>query len=283
MAAAMPILAAMTRNLRLIPTLTALALCLAALPAQARGTTQEDVLAGDLLSGWQMQTGAHMAGIRLQLAPGWKTYWRSPGDAGIPPRFDWSGSENLKSVRVHWPSPTVFHTSGFKTIGYKGGVVLPVEVEAVDPTRPVVLRAAVELGVCRDICMPAYLDLVVEVAAPGAPDDQIRAALKARPESAGEAGVGQVSCTVDPIADGLRITAEIALPRQPGEETVAFETEDPRIWVAEAVASRTGNRLVAVTEMVGPSGQPFALDRSAMTLTVISDKGAVEIRGCPAP
>lgn len=263
----------------------AMALCLAVAAggAWARGVTQDEVLQGDLLPGWQMESGAHMVGVRLRLADGWKTYWRSPGDAGIPPQFDWSMSDNLKSVRVHWPAPTVFHTAGFKTIGYKGGVVLPVEVVAIDPSRPVTLRASVELGVCRDICMPAFLDLTVEARAPGAPDAEIRAALRARPSSAAEAGVGAVACAVEPIADGLRIRAEIDLPRQKGEETVAFEAGDPRIWVSEAEATRSGGRLVAVADMVGPGGQPFALDRSGLVLTVISDHGAVEIRGCPAP
>ncbi|MBP9184187.1 MAG: hypothetical protein KBF78_13720 [Fuscovulum sp.] len=263
---------------------TALAVLTAlTVPALAEGTSQDDVLRGDLLAGWQVKPGAHIAGLRLQLAKGWKTYWRSPGDAGIPPQFDWSASENLKSVRVLWPSPTVFHTAGFRTIGYKGGVVLPVEVVAQDPARPVVLRAAVELGVCRDICMPAWLELSVEVAPPGAPDAEISAALDARPDSAAEAGVRDVSCAVEPIADGLRVTADIAMPGASGEETVAFETDDPRVWVAESQARRQGDRLVAVTEMVGPSGAPFALDRSALVMTVISEAGAVEIRGCPAP
>jgi len=263
-------------------TAAALLLCLSGV-ADARTTAQEDVLDGQLLPGWQMKSGAHMAAIQLDLAPGWKTYWRAPGDAGIPPQFDWSASENLKSVRMHWPAPTVFHTNGFLTIGYTDGLVLPVEVEPIDPSRPVTLRATVDLGICHDICMPAFLDLSADIIAPGAPDQAIRAALKAQPITAKDAGVGNVSCTVDPITDGLRITASITLPQQPGEETVAFETTDPRVWVAESTATRTGKTLVAVTEMVGPTGAPFALDRSGVRMTVISDRGAVEIQGCPAP
>ena len=272
----------MIRSSTLFPAIAALALSLAG-PALARTTVQDDVLAGHLLAGWQMESGAHMTAIRLELASGWKTYWRAPGDAGIPPQFDWSGSENLKSVRLHWPAPTVFHTNGFLTIGYKDALTLPVEIEAIDPSRPVVLRATVDLGICRDICMPAYLDLSTDVIAPGAPDPMIRAALKAQPVTAKAAGVGKVSCTVEPITDGLRVTATMALPPQTGAETVAFETADPRVWVSEAVAERHGKSLVAVTELVGPSGAPFALDRSALVMTVISDRGAVEIHGCPAP
>lgn len=277
-----PILGRMIR----IPTLIALALlAIPLLPAQsrARTTSQDEVLQAALLPGWQVKAGTHMAGVRIDLAPGWKTYWRSPGDAGIPPQFDWSGSENLKSVRIHWPAPIVFHTNGYQTIGYKGGVVLPVELVAKDPSRPVVLRSRIDLGICRDICMPASVELQTLVSAPGASDPAIRAALNAGPISAKSAGLTSVACKVEPISDGLRITATLTLPQQSGAEDVAFETADPSIWVSESQSERQGGKLISTAEMVGPGGQPFALDRSSLTLTVISGAGAIEIRGCPAP
>ena len=97
------------------------------------------------------------------------------------------------------------------------------------------------------------------------------------------AGLAAIGCTVEPIADGLRLTARLTLPAQGARETVAFETGDPAVWVAEAVSQRQGGELVAMTELVAPSGQPFSLDRSAVTVTVISEAGAVEVQGCPAP
>jgi DsbC/DsbD-like thiol-disulfide interchange protein len=255
--------------------------CLAAPPALA--TTQEDVLSASLRSGWQMESGAHMAAVDLQLAPGWKTYWRSPGDAGIPPRFDWSGSENVKSVRLHWPSPDVFETNGMQTIGYHDQLLLPIEVTPIDPTLPVQLAVEVELGVCDDICMPASVTLRSDLTLPGAPDAGIKAALADRATSAGEAGVTRIACTVDPIKDGLRLTARVQLPDPGATEVVAFEAPDPEIWVAAAVTQREGGELVAMTELVAPSGAPFALDRSGVTLTILAAGGAVEVKGCPAP
>ena len=59
---------------------------------------------------------------------GWKTYWRMPGDAGIPPQFDWSGSQNVKSVEVLWPAPQRFIDSGGETVGYKDRVVFPLRI-----------------------------------------------------------------------------------------------------------------------------------------------------------
>lgn len=255
--------------------------CLAAQPALA--TTQDEVLSAKLRPGWQLDSGAHMAAVDLQLAPGWKTYWRSPGDAGIPPSFDWSGSQNVKSVRLHWPAPSVFDLNGMQTIGYHDRLVLPVEVTPIDPNLPVQLSVQMELGVCDEICMPASLDLSSELVTPGAPDQGISDALALRARPAREAGVTQVTCTVDPIKDGLRLTARVRLPDPGRAEVVAFEAPDPQIWVAEAVTQREGGELVSMTELVAPSGEPFALDRSGVTLTILSGGGAVEVRGCPAP
>jgi DsbC/DsbD-like thiol-disulfide interchange protein len=263
----------------MIRTLTLLALT--ASPALA--TTQDDVLSAQLRPGWQMENGGHMAAVELQLAPGWKTYWRSPGDAGIPPTFDWSGSTNVKSVRVHWPAPEVFDANGMQTIGYHESLVLPVEITPQDPSKPVRLSLVMALGVCDEICLPAVLELTSDLVAPGASDSSIRAALKDRAATAGEAGVTAVSCSVDPIRDGLRLTARVRLPDPGRPEVVAFETADRDVWVAEAITQREGGELVSMTELVPPNGAPFALNRSEITMTILAAGGAVEVKGCPAP
>lgn len=262
-----------------------LLLCSAALllPPPALAQSQDDILRARVLPGWQMPNGNYMAGLELQLAPNWKTYWRTPGDAGIPPQFDWSGSSNLRSVVVHWPSPSVFQTNGMQSIGYHDRVILPIEVVALDPSRPVELHAGVDLGVCKDICMPAGLQLSAQLTAVGQPDAAIRAAIKAQPLDAGQAGLRAISCEVSPIADGLRLTATLQLPRQGATEVVAVETNDVAIWVSEALVSRDGGTLVATADLVTSSGAPFALDRSGVTLTILAAGRAVEVKGCPAP
>lgn len=252
------------------------------LASPALATTQEDVLAATLLPGWKMPSGAHMAAVELTLAPGWKTYWRSPGDAGIPPAFDWSASENVTSVRLLWPAPEVFNLNGMQTIGYQKLLVLPVEITPQDPTRPVRLSLKMELGVCDEICIPAALDLAADLVAPGAPDVGIMAALAEVATTAQDAGVTAVSCAVDPIRDGLRVTARVRLPDPGYPEVVAFETADRQVWVAEAVTERQGGELVSMTELVPPNGAPFALDRSGITMTILAAGGAVEVKGCPA-
>lgn len=260
---------------------TAALVALLATPALA--TTQEDVLLAEVRPGWKTENGTQMAALDLTLAPGWKTYWRSPGDAGIPPTFDWSGSENVKSVRLHWPAPQVFLTNGMQTIGYKERLVLPVEITPEDPKLPIRLKVRMELGICFEICLPAAIDLASDLATPGAPDASIQAALDRRATTAQEAGVTGITCQVDPIADGLRLTARVDLPDPGLAEVVAFETGDQEVWVAAAVTERQGGKLVAMTELVPPNAAPFALDRSNVIMTILAAGGAIEVRGCPDP
>ncbi|MGL4320442.1 MAG: protein-disulfide reductase DsbD domain-containing protein [Paracoccaceae bacterium] len=251
-----------------------------ALPAHAN--PEEVVLDATLLPGWSTDQGTHIAALSLTLAPGWKTYWRSPGEAGIPPAFDWTGSENLQSVALHWPTPDVFHTSGMLSIGYHDGMLLPIEVQPVDASQPIVLRARVDIGVCKDICVPAMLDVSVTLTQPGVGDPAIKAALRDHPLSAQDAGVGRVSCQVDPIRNGLRVTATLTMPSTGPDETVVIEPGMADIWASDTVIMRAGNTLTAAADLVGPRGTTVALDRSAMVLTVLGDAHAVEIRGCPA-
>jgi DsbC/DsbD-like thiol-disulfide interchange protein len=250
--------------------------------APARATTPADLVSVTVLPGWQTERGTRIAAIRFDLAPGWKTYWRSPGDAGIPPLFNWSGSQNLASVAIHWPRPHVFSVNGMQSIGYKGELVLPIELTPIDPARPIDLQAVVDMGICSDICVPAAVTFRADLGHDSRSDPAIAAALADRPDTGAEAGLNAIGCTVEPIADGLRITATMTLPPTGGNETVVFEPS-AAVWVSEAEVSRQGNLLMASADLVPESGQPFALNRSALTVTVLGRDRAVEISGCPAP
>ncbi len=91
----------------------------------------KDIAQVALLPGWRTNRGTHMAALQISLAPGWKTYWRAPGDAGIPPAFNWQGSQNLQSVELHWPTPKIFDLNGMLTLAYEGTVVIPIEISPV--------------------------------------------------------------------------------------------------------------------------------------------------------
>ncbi len=96
-----------------------------------------------------------LGGIAVQLQPGWKTYWRTPGDSGVPPRFDFSKSENIEAVTVLWPAPAKFDDgAGGHSMGYHDHVVLPLRIVAKNADKPVTLRAGINYAVCEKICIP---------------------------------------------------------------------------------------------------------------------------------
>src|SRR5690242_12078837 len=79
-----------------------------------------------------------LGGIAFQLQPGWKTYWRTPGDSGVPPRFDFSKSDNIDAVTILWPAPTKFPDgAGGQSLGYQKQVVLPLRIVVKNPDKPV--------------------------------------------------------------------------------------------------------------------------------------------------
>lgn len=241
-----------------------------------------NIITGEILPGWETPDGTQMVGVKLMLAPGWKTYWRAPGDAGIPPQFTWEGSSNVAKANMHWPRPEVYYQNGMRTIGYKHEVVFPIELTPADAGQPMRLSAHVALGVCQDICMPMELELNAQLPA-DAQSAPIRAALDARPENAAEAGVSAVRCTTEPISDGLRLTAHVAVAPLGGKEVAVVEMADPSIWVSESEVTRSGDQLTAVTDLVPADAAPFALDGSAVRITLLSGANAIDIQGCDTP
>jgi suppressor for copper-sensitivity B len=113
------------------------------------------------------------AGIQFRLQPGWKVYWRSPGDAGFPPSADWSRSGNVKAVSVAWPVPERFSIFDLETLGYHDEVVLPIDVELGEPGAAATLRAQVNYLVCAEICIPQDAALALTIpAGPAAVSEQ---------------------------------------------------------------------------------------------------------------
>ncbi len=259
----------------------ALACGLFGLGAAARAGTGE-IVRVEVLDGGTTARGTLQAALRITLQPGWKTYWRAPGDAGIPPTFSWRGARNLGAVAFTWPTPEVFLTSGFRTIGYHDQLVLPVEVTPQTPGKPVRLKGRMELGVCKDVCVPADVRFDHQLD-PGAPrHPAIAAALASRPWSASEAGVRAANCSLRPTKYGMQVTARITMPSAGGEEIAVIEPGSPTLHAGETKTRREGNRLIAQTEFLPAEGSAYAIDRSKLRITVLGRDHAVDIRGCDA-
>jgi DsbC/DsbD-like thiol-disulfide interchange protein len=258
----------------------ALAVGLAA-PAAAQflGRSADDVVQVTLMEGWRLSDTRHMAAIRIQLAPGWKTYWRAPGDGGVPTVLRLTRTDGITGMAIHWPRPEVFFANGMRSIGYRDDVILPVEF-AVDADGTVEVHGRLDMGVCMDVCMPITLDL--DGLLPDQPTrvSVIGTALSDRPLTAAEAGAGHATCAVEPISDGMRVTVTAQVPPVGNDETVVVEHDDPMIWVSEAMTRRDGSVVTAVADVVPADAGPFALNRSDLRITVIGTRMAVELDDC---
>jgi hypothetical protein len=232
-----------------------------------------------LVPGWR-EGVVHHAALAITLAPGWHTYWRVPGEAGIPPVLAWGGSTNLDGVGITWPVPALFDQNGMTSIGYEGTLILPLDIRVSDASAPVRLEGQIEIGVCKDICMPFSADVHADLPVDGDPDPLIDQARGKGAVAGASAGVGRVTCVAEPIEDGLRVTSRIAYAGQGGREHVVLELPGSEMWISDADVSRDGSDLVAIADMVPPEAQPFALDRSAVRITVLAGGQALNIQGC---
>lgn len=241
----------------------------------------DDLINAEILGGWRTETGTQMAALHLTLAEGWKTYWRAPGDAGIPPQFDWTGSTNITGVTYHWPRPSVFVLSGLRSIGYKNDLLLPIEFQPATPGDPVSVTASITLGVCQDVCVPITVDVSADLSSATKVDPAIRAALDQAPRSARAAGISQPRCTVAPISDGLRLTTTIALPAAVDGDFVVVELSDSSVWVSSVETTAADGALVEVSDLVPSMAKPFSLDRSSLRYTIFTAKGdVIDVQGC---
>ena len=230
------------------------------------------LVSAELLPGWVTPEGNRMTALALRLEPGWKTYWRSPGDAGVPPHFDWQGSSNLGQVTMHWPRPETIESGGERTLGYHDMLVLPIEIAPADAGGAVDLATTVDFGLCDDICVPVQVRLTAPPAG-SAPDPAIQAALAQVPETS----TARPQCRVEEIEDGMRVTA--SFDHQDAPE-VAMELQADKVWVSQPELGRQGDRLTASADFVAESGKPFALDTNALRLTLIGPDRATEYLGC---
>lgn len=274
----------MCRGMKHIRSLiSALALAVATIvPTTAPASDTTGLSLVELRPGWRMADGTHMAALHIVLEPGWKTYWRAPGDVGIPPQFDWVGSENIRAVSPNWPTPEVFFEQGMRSIGYRTDVVIPLHLTPARSDGDIQLAGEMQIGICKDICIPANLSfaatLTDEVTRP---DPMIAAALTDRPYTAREASVRAVTCSIEPGTDGgLVLHVSIDMPTAGGTEYVVIEADNPHLWVAEPDSHRDGATLHASTRLLHVEGRSFALDRSGLRFTVIGDARAVDIQGC---
>jgi DsbC/DsbD-like thiol-disulfide interchange protein len=154
--------------------------------AQDASLWQRDIHSAVRLLAGSRSGAVLLGGIGFRLQPGWKTYWRMPGDSGVPPRFDFSKSENVEAVTVLWPAPTKFDDgAGGHSLGYHDQIVLPLRIVAKAADKPVTLRADINYAVCEKLCIPVEASIELPFTSTASTEDSaLLAALDTVPKPA---------------------------------------------------------------------------------------------------
>jgi DsbC/DsbD-like thiol-disulfide interchange protein len=256
--------------------------------SQAVVSTGESFVQVTLLPGRAEPGGGRMAGLVLDVAPEWKTYWRNPGVAGIPPQFDWSGSRNLASAEVLWPRPRFFDSFGLTTLGYSGRVVFPVRLVPERPDRAMEIELEIALGVCREICVLEETTVAMRIE-PGAPEagaDLVAMAEAAVPRPGAELGLSEASCRISGTGKKRRFDAVLGFARALRDPVVILEGPE-LTWFTDVETTtesgtESGGRL-HVGAGLSLLDETLWVNRSEIRMTVLAGDFAADIQGCTAP
>jgi suppressor for copper-sensitivity B len=222
--------------------------------------------------------------LDVRLEPGWKTYWRTPGDAGLAPQIDWAGSTNLAAATMDYPAPHRFSVQGIETIGYDTEVTLPIRAIPTESGAPLVLKAGVELLVCAEICVPRHLDLALTV--PAGPAVAAAEANDVARATARVPGDGQAAgLSVRALhADGAALVVEVEGREPLVDPDVFVESEPPLALRAPLRRFFDGDRRAILRLALAEAPAGFGgLTGREVSVTVVDGARALELRRVVAP
>jgi DsbC/DsbD-like thiol-disulfide interchange protein len=276
------------RRTHLLPILAAASLLIvtacAAIAADVSPWQDDAQSAARLISARAInESGGRMfrAGVEIRLKEGWKTYWRYPGDSGVPPVLDFSKSQNLKAVTVRYPAPTRFSDGGGgNSIGYKGTVILPLHVVAQDASKPVTLNLKLDYAVCEKLCVPAEAKLeLVLTGAETANEAALDAAETRVPKAAavGDSGTPSIRAVRREAGPNKpRVVVDVAAPA--GAPVVLFAEGPTAQWalpLPEPVAGAPAGLQRFAFELDGlPPGEKAS--GATLRLTAVAGDKAIE-------
>lgn len=225
--------------------------------------------------------GVLRAGIELKLSPGWKTYWRYPGDSGVPPRFDFSRSTNVESVKVAWPAPHRFSDATGYSIGYRGGVIFPLQIVPQNASQPVTLRLDLQYAICEKVCIPVDAKLELVPGSGASSQDAALTAAEAMVPAAMPLGSSKdfsiKSVARDP-ADKRRVIVELIAPEHAKVDLFAEgPTQDWALPLPTATSGAPAGQRRFTFDLEGlPPGAKA--DGAALTLTAVGESSAIEVK-----
>ncbi|MBX9820986.1 protein-disulfide reductase DsbD domain-containing protein [Afipia birgiae] len=266
--------------------------CLAPLRASAQDVSPwiKDTNSAVRLIAGSRSGNVLLGGIGFQLQPGWKTYWRTPGDSGVPARIDFAKSDNVESVEILWPAPMQFPDgAGGISFGYQKQVLLPLRIIAKSPDKPVTLRAEINYAVCEKLCIPVEAQAEIAfVSIASTEDGAIAAALATVPKPAKVGDAGPLAIR-DVRREGKLVQVDVAVQddkNAPGKgKNVELFAEGPTpdwaLPVPKLVKHDTGGVQRFQFELDGLPSDASA-EGATLKLTVAGPGGAVEVNA-PLP
>ncbi|MBO9420711.1 hypothetical protein J7481_14500 [Labrenzia sp. R4_2] len=197
-----------------------------------------------LITAGPPENGTYWAGLEFQLEPGWHTYWRYPGEAGIPPQITWTNTSNIQDKEVLYPVPERYSDGFSDSIVYHDGIILPLKISPEDASKPAQISLELFFGVCKDICVPGEATLSLPLDPDARPDSLstklIKRDLQAVPGIAPTGGLNIVSVTlVESDGKRLRIEAETGSAGTP--DLFAAGPEGSYIALPKLAEGETGN------------------------------------------
>ena len=247
---------------------------LGALRTPAMAVELDQIVQVVLKKGWRKESGDHIAALQITLAPGWKTYWRQPGDTGIPPRFDFSGSENLTILDVIYPAPKITWQGNYRSFVYYENVIFPILIRP-EATETATLRGKIDIGVCKEICIPVSFEVNTTLTATNLEDTLIKSFLNAKPQ----VGFGKVICEFKPVLHGMQISLYLNMA-EPEIQHAVIEVGDPKLSIGTPKISQEENQLKIVSNVLTPTGNSVSITRSDVVTTLFSAESVTEFTGC---
>ena len=230
-------------------------------------------------------------GLHFRMKDGWKVYWRSAGDAGYPPKLDWSASENIDSAAMSWPAPERFQILGFNTLGYRDEVVLPLDVKLKQPGVPTAARVTVDYLTCKEICIPIMEELALTLPtgqASPSPEAHLISRFAARVPGSGD-GVGlkienaKVFGPVQSNPDEAVLRVEVISADPLKKPDIFVEGPEGLVFSEPFVRIESAGRKAVLDVPV--SGLKFTkrkLTSSALALTFVDTDLAAEFSATPS-
>ncbi|MGE5476354.1 MAG: protein-disulfide reductase DsbD family protein, partial [Bacteroidales bacterium] len=224
-------------------------------------------------------------GLHFRLEPGWKIYWRTPGDAGYPPKVSWDGSDNIGAPELSWPAPRRFQLAGLQNHGYSGEVVLPLDVPVTRPGQAVTVAASLDYLACAKICVPMQASLRLELpAGPAQPSAFVHdisrfAALVPGDGARHGLAVEQAEAVGDGDAARLRLTLRASEPFDAPDLFV--EPAELASFDAPQVTLSDGGRRAVIEAAVAKGSLRQPLAGAPLTVTVVDGARALEAKVVP--